>query len=88
MPEEARVSAIEEYSAVRAMMDTKGWAVLQKKISEEGEELMSAVLDIGTSKDERELKLRELEGFKRIPKIIDRMRIYAEAESEENKEPK
>lgn len=77
---ESKVSAIDEYSAIRAMLDSKGWELMQSRISEEGDALLSKILDPETSKDKRELAVVELAALSRWPNTIERFKIDAENE--------
>ena len=82
---------INEFSAVEATINSKGWKFIQERYAAEGNALLEKILDPTTynlpDKGLRDMYVFQLEALKILPRIISDFKIAAEGELVRQKNP-
>lgn len=85
------VNPIDAWANIQKMRDTEGWKILMERYAKEGNEIMSKLLALDITNDEkyglRDLYAYQLHALGRLAQVIDEMEIEAKSADMKGKEP-
>lgn len=87
MPEDKR-NSVDTWAAIQKVKGTEGWKILMERYSEEGDMLLTQILDPETDKEIRQMLVYEMRALGRLSAIIEVFRREAEGTDKAQSAPK